>query len=125
MKQFFILLIFSVALLSAGHRPDKRIYGKWTETWVKDPDIDADTLEISLSAGGSPMIECLSDKEYQYSNVRYRSETLTFTMTNAKDPDDIYTLSYTLKPNGTDQLTGSAINNKGETGEILLQRIIP
>ncbi|MGX7666729.1 hypothetical protein [Flavobacterium pedocola] len=127
-----ITILFCLAILSCtstkktnGTDP-KKITGIWTESWVSiiddTNDVDyLDTLKIDIDSQKNIVIKCINRKNYKYSNIILRNDSLQFQMQNL-NTDNFY-LYYKLKITSKDSLSGKANIPNNKEAIIKLARV--
>lgn len=125
----FFTLLFSTTFCSAqlGHGIES-LTGVWVIEFESDAngetDLDPDTLIIKHTESGITAI-CTSYIYFDVFDIKYDQRTLTFTITNSVDPDELYTMKYQLEPKEAKDpvLVGKFINQIQEESRLQMKRI--
>lgn len=126
---FAFAFLFSSTFCSAqlGYGIEN-LSGVWVIEFEPDAngetDLDPDTLIIKHTESGITAI-CTSYIYFDVFDIKYDQRSLTFTITNSVDTDELYTMKYQLKPKaGKDPLfVGKFVNQLQEESKLQMQRI--
>lgn len=130
-KITFIILIIglvcscNVLKKSKTITTEDKLVGLWTEHWDETSDVDyVDTLKIDLDRNGKLKIFCINNSDYVYYNIIFSGSKLSFEMENKVDPNEKFTIQYTLKLAEENLFTGGTLNIKGKKDKIDLEKIV-